>query len=190
VIVAAVPDVAVPNADVPGFADPDSEFLRLAFLTLLLGALLTLLILPNLLLASLFGTLLRLIVILLLGWLSDLAIFSALSSILSLFTLRLIFLRALLATTTTTLGTRDARCSYERGGENRGGRELSIKTSPADFSWEAPPSPVKTSISSTAIVALLTALQASLCSPKKSRHLFFTSCERMPPPKPPLTAVI
>ena len=58
----------------------------------------------------------------------------------------------------------------------------------ADFSWEAPPSPFKTSISSTAIIALRLRQQTSLCSPKRVKRLLLKR-ERMPPPKPPLTAV-
>ena len=59
----------------------------------------------------------------------------------------------------------------------------------ADFSWEAPPSPVKTTISSSAIYALSTASQAPLRSPKRVKRLLVFR-ERMPPPKPPLTAVV
>jgi hypothetical protein len=58
----------------------------------------------------------------------------------------------------------------------------------ADFSWEAPPSPFKTSISSSAIYCSLTASQASLRSPKRVKRLLLIR-ERMPPPKLPLTAV-
>lgn len=58
----------------------------------------------------------------------------------------------------------------------------------ADFSWEAPPSPVKTSISSSAIYCSSTASQTSLRSPKRVKRLLLIR-ERMPPPKPPLTAV-
>jgi hypothetical protein len=109
------------------------SFLRLSllFLALLFPTLplliLTLLILTILILPSLLRALLRLLFTSSLRWLSDLTI---LSPILSLFALSLVFLGALFSTTATTLGARDAGNSHERGGQNRGGRELSIKTSP------------------------------------------------------------
>ena len=58
----------------------------------------------------------------------------------------------------------------------------------ADFSWEAPPSPVKTTNQQHRYDCSSTASQAPLRSPKRVKHLLLIR-ERMPPPKPPLTAV-
>ena len=58
----------------------------------------------------------------------------------------------------------------------------------ADFSWEAPPSLFKTSISSSAIVAHQLRYKRGSVPPKRV-NVCFKSCERMPPPKPPLTAI-
>ena len=51
----------------------------------------------------------------------------------------------------------------------------------ADLSWEAPPSPVKTTISSSAIIALPTASQAPLRSPKRVKTLACISREDASP---------
>src|ERR1044072_9359394 len=59
----------------------------------------------------------------------------------------------------------------------------------ADLSWEAPPSPVRTSISSSAIIALRLRHKRHSVPPKES-NACFNICERMPPPKPPLTAIL
>ena len=59
----------------------------------------------------------------------------------------------------------------------------------ADFSWEAPPSPVKTTISSSAIYCSFDCVTSATPFPQKSQTLASKICERMPPPKPPLTAV-
>ena len=59
----------------------------------------------------------------------------------------------------------------------------------ADFSWEAPPSLIKTTISSSAIIALRLRHKRYSVPPKES-NACFNDCERMPPPKPPLTAVV
>jgi len=51
----------------------------------------------------------------------------------------------------------------------------------ADLSWEAPPSPVKTTISSPAIIAHRTASQAPLRSPKRVKRLLLKSREDASP---------
>jgi len=59
----------------------------------------------------------------------------------------------------------------------------------ADLSWEAPPSPFRTTISSTAINCSSITCARSLCSPERANTRFLNR-ERTPPPKPPLTAIL